>query len=295
MREACGTLYISGQEARRRGGRARPRPNLADHASCAGSDSVVVPCHNEEMNVPGLVRALTDAYDDYLHEIIIVDDASDDATAATTRALARSTTRASVSSSATRRAASGGRCETATPPPPGTYILSMDCDFELIVPELRDLFDAIAAGRDGAIGSRFSHDSILVNYPFAKIVANRAFHLLARLVLRRPVRDISNNLKLYRPTSSASSRSGARTSRRTRDGAPAARCRPRHRRGADLLDRPQRRHGRPRAFAWPAWRRATCGRWPTCCATASRPPATPGGWSRRRSSRHTPPRAMAAS
>ena len=54
----------------------------------------------------------------------------------------------------------------------------MDCDFELIVPELRDLFDAIAAGHAGAIGSRFSHESVLINYPFAKIVANRAFHLL---------------------------------------------------------------------------------------------------------------------
>ena len=80
----------------------------------------------------------------------------------------------------------------------GRYVLSLDCDFVLIVPELRDLFDAVAAGRDGAIGSRFSHESILVNYPLPKIVANRAFHLLLRLFLRRPVRDVSNNLKLYR-------------------------------------------------------------------------------------------------
>ena len=56
----------------------------------------------------------------------------------------------------------------------------------------------IAAGHAGAIGSRFSHESVLINYPFAKIIANRGFHLLVRLVLQRPVRDISNNLKLYR-------------------------------------------------------------------------------------------------
>jgi hypothetical protein len=77
-------------------------------------------------------------------------------------------------------------------------VLSLDCDFAQIVPELRDLFDAVAAGRDGAIGSRFSHESILVNYPLAKIVANRGFHVLLRLLVRRPLRDISNNLKLYR-------------------------------------------------------------------------------------------------
>ena len=80
----------------------------------------------------------------------------------------------------------------------GSYILSMDCDFEPIVPELRDLFDVVAQGHDGAVGSRFSHDSILINYPFFKILANRGFHLLVRLLLGLKVRDISNNLKLFR-------------------------------------------------------------------------------------------------
>jgi hypothetical protein len=74
----------------------------------------------------------------------------------------------------------------------------MDCDFVVLVPELRDLFDAVAAGHDGAIGSRFSHESVLVNYPFFKVVCNRAFHALVRLVLVRGVRDLSNNLKVYR-------------------------------------------------------------------------------------------------
>jgi hypothetical protein len=64
--------------------------------------------------------------------------------------------------------------------------------------ELRDLFDVVAQGHAGAIGSRFSHESVLINYPFPKIIANRAFHLLVRLVLRRRIRDVSNNLKLYR-------------------------------------------------------------------------------------------------
>ena len=31
----------------------------------------------------------------------------------------------------------------------------MDCDFVMLVPELRDLFEQVANGHDGAIGSRF--------------------------------------------------------------------------------------------------------------------------------------------
>ncbi len=196
VREACGTLYISGKKPGDEAAR-RPRPNLAEYRELAGSVSVVVPCRDEEMNVPGLVRALTDAYDDYLKEIIIVDDSSDDATAATTRALGDRDPRVRLLErdppGGVGRALRDGYAAAT-----GDLILSMDCDFQVIVPELRDLFDAIAAGREGAIGSRFSHDSILVHYPFAKIVANRAFHVIARLALRRPLRDISNNLKLYR-------------------------------------------------------------------------------------------------
>jgi glycosyltransferase involved in cell wall biosynthesis len=143
------------------------------------------------------VQALTSTYDEYLHEIIIVNDGSDDATAETTREVARTEPRVKLID---RRAPHGvgHALRDGYAAATGEYILSMDCDFRLIVPELRDLFDAIAEGCDGAIGSRFSRESILVNYPFAKILANRGFHLAVRLLLSRRVRDVSNNLKLYR-------------------------------------------------------------------------------------------------
>jgi hypothetical protein len=74
----------------------------------------------------------------------------------------------------------------------------MDCDFEHLLPEFRDLFDCAVEGYDVVVGSRFSRHSVLLNYPFFKIVANRGFHLLARLLLRRNFRDLTNNLKLMR-------------------------------------------------------------------------------------------------
>jgi dolichol-phosphate mannosyltransferase len=74
----------------------------------------------------------------------------------------------------------------------------MDCDFARLLPEFRDLFDAAVEGYDVVVGSRFSRHSVLLNYPFLKIVANRGFHLLARLLLLRKFRDLTNNLKLMR-------------------------------------------------------------------------------------------------
>ena len=78
------------------------------------------------------------------------------------------------------------------------YILSMDCDFVEILPLLRLLFRAVAIGRDGAIGSRFSRESILINYPFLNLLCNRLCHVLIKLFLVSTVGGITTSLKLYR-------------------------------------------------------------------------------------------------
>jgi hypothetical protein len=62
-------------------------------------------------------------------------------------------------------------------------LLSMDCDFQHLLPEVRDLFDAAASGYDVVIGSRFSRLSVLLNYPSKRlslIVDSRAGSILLR-------------------------------------------------------------------------------------------------------------------
>jgi ubiquinone/menaquinone biosynthesis C-methylase UbiE len=194
VKELCGTLYIWLVKP---GGGARPPVDLAVHAELFGSTSFVVPCHNEEMNVERVVEAILRHYDRYVHEIVIVNDNSTDRTADVTRAIMAREPRVKLvdrkpPNGVGRALADGYAAAT------GRYILTMDCDFVLILPEFRDLFERVAGGADGAIGSRFSYESVLINYPFFKIVCNRAFHLLVNLLLLRGVRDVSNNLKLYR-------------------------------------------------------------------------------------------------
>ena len=197
MRELCGTLYIWARKPGVRRSRL-PNVNLATHASLHGSTSVVIPCHNEATTLPA-ARARR----------------SSTRTTTTSTRSSSSTTRARTRPRTSRGALAaqdprvrliqrtsdpgvGGALQAGYAAATGRYVLSLDCDFVLIVPELRDLFDAVAEGRDGAIGSRFSHQSVLVNYPLPKILANRAFHLLLRPFVGRRVRDVSNNLKLYR-------------------------------------------------------------------------------------------------
>jgi dolichol-phosphate mannosyltransferase len=194
VNELCGTLYIW---ARKPGGGTRPRVDLGTRAELFGSTSVVVPCHNEEMNIPGLVESLLGFYGRYIHEIIIINDNSNDNTSAVARRVAAAEPRVKVidrkpPNGVGRALRDGYRLAT------GRYILTMDCDFVAILPEFKDLFEAIASGKDGAIGSRFSYESVMINYPFFKILCNRAFHWIAGVVLPNKFRDISNNLKIYR-------------------------------------------------------------------------------------------------
>ena len=176
LKELCGTLYIRAQKPGSEEARTpSTRVSRLIHG-LFGSTSFGIPCHNEQMNVERLVDALVRFYGPYIHEIVIVNDNSRDRTAEVTREVAKREPRVKL---VDRKPPNGvglalrDGYAAAT----GRYILSMDSDYVQILPEFRDMFDAIARGRDGAIGSRFSHDSLLINYPFFKIFCNRSFHL----------------------------------------------------------------------------------------------------------------------
>ena len=118
----------------------------------------------------------------YQHEIVIVDDNSTDHTAEDAAAVARDEPRVKL----VKRNPPGGvgrALRDGYAAASGKYILSIDCDFITIASEFKGLFDAVAEGYDGAIGSRFSSESALVRYPFLKILCNRGYHLLLNLLL----------------------------------------------------------------------------------------------------------------
>jgi dolichol-phosphate mannosyltransferase len=195
IRTLAGSILVHGQKPPRFV--ERPAVSLAFHAELKRSLSVVVPCYNEEMNVPSLVDGLRRFYDDYLNEIILVDDNSKDGTAAVIRRLAENDSRIRLLSrtgpnGVGRALREGYRAATSR------YVLTMDCDFQHLLPDISDLFDAAVEGYDVVVGSRFSRHSVLLNYPFGKILANRGFHLIAQFLLVRRFRDLTNNLKLFR-------------------------------------------------------------------------------------------------
>lgn len=195
VRTLAGSILVHAQKPAEES--SQPVTSLCEHECLRRAVSVVIPCHNEETNVQPLVSRLLGLYGDYLHEVILVDDNSRDSTASVIQSLAAQNPIVKPvircpPNGVGRALVDGYRAAT------GRYVLSLDCDFMHLLPEIRDLFDAAAKGCDVAVGSRFSRHSVLLNYPFLKIVANRGFHALAQIAFHRRFRDLSNNLKLLR-------------------------------------------------------------------------------------------------
>jgi SAM-dependent methyltransferase len=193
VRNLAGTILLQAQ--RPPGDLSRPAVRMAEHTELFNAISVVVPCHNEEMNVGPLARGLLEHYDEYVYEIVLVDDNSSDRTRHVIQQLAALEPRIrpivrSPPGGVGLALRDGLRAAT------GKFVLLMDCDFLHILPELRDMFDAAAAGSDAVLGSRFSRESVLINYPLQKILCNRTFHFLTSLLFHRRLRDLTNNLKL---------------------------------------------------------------------------------------------------
>ena len=195
VRSFAGTLLIHAQKPPRQ--IERPIRSLAGVEQLRHAVSFVIPCHNEAMNILPLVKGIEDLYGDYVHEIVLVDDNSRDGTRQVIESVARDNPRIKpvyrVPPNGVGRAISDGM-KAAT----GQWVLSLDCDFQHLLPDLCEIFTAAGQGYDVIVGSRFSPNSILLNYPFMKILANRGFDGLAQVLLLRRFRDLTNNLKLLK-------------------------------------------------------------------------------------------------
>lgn len=195
VRRLAGSILVHAQRPPRQ--KEAPKVSLFAHESLRGAVSVVIPCHNEEMNVAPLMQRILDLYGDYIHEIIPVNDGSQDRTGEVIGKVAENDKRVKPLHRAPPNGV-GLAIADGLAAASGRYVLTMDCDFQHLLPEFRDLLDGVAEGYDVVIGSRFSRHSVLLNYPFLKIVANRAFHTLAMLLFRLRIRDVTNNLKIMR-------------------------------------------------------------------------------------------------
>lgn len=161
--------------------------------------SVVIPAHNEEVNLPPTVSELQDTLrrEGIPYELILVNDCSSDGTA---RVIAEM-----------MAADPGIRTVNRTPPGgfgrairTGLSIVSGDIVVIYMADKSDDPDDAvryyrkIAEGYDCVFGSRFRKGSNVQNYPTVKLVTNRIVNRCIQAMFFCRFNDLTNAFKAYR-------------------------------------------------------------------------------------------------
>ncbi len=164
--------------------------------------SVILIAHNEEQAIGRMLEGLLANYDQEILEIIVVDDASNDRTAEIVEDWSKRNAKVILIKRTppcgVGRALKAGFNRIN---PKAESVLSMDSDFVENIGQVRALISAFDQQRcDGVIGSRFIKGGKVVGYPFPKLLMNRLFHWVVRIIFRIKQNDITNNFKLYRAT-----------------------------------------------------------------------------------------------
>lgn len=164
------------------------------------SISIVIPAYNESARLgPTLGRVLNfarmQAWD---AEVIVVDDGSRDGTADLVRNFARTNPMVRLVQNPGNRG-KGYSVRNGVLNAQGAVILFTDADLSAPIEEAPKLLEAIEAGADVAIGSRWMRSELQTQrQSIARQAMGRAFNLLLRILLSLPFKDTQCGFKAFR-------------------------------------------------------------------------------------------------
>lgn len=161
---------------------------------------VIIPTYNERENIEPIiarVRAATPEVD-----ILIADDNSPDGTGDIADTLAAADDHVHVLHRPGKQGLGAAYVAGFGWATAGGYdvVVEMDADGSHRPEELRGLLDAVDAGADLALGSRWVPGGRVVNWPLRREALSRGANLYTRLLLGMRVRDATGGFRAYRTT-----------------------------------------------------------------------------------------------
>jgi dolichyl-phosphate beta-glucosyltransferase len=162
--------------------------------------SIVIPAYNEEERLgPTLKRILGFARENRWNaELLVVNDGSSDRTAEIARSYARNTGIVRLLENPGNRG-KGYSVRNGVLNSNGEFILFTDADLSSPIEEGPKLLEALAAGADIAIGSRWARSELQTRrQSLARQFLGRVFNILLRLLLRLDFKDTQCGFKAFR-------------------------------------------------------------------------------------------------
>ena len=161
--------------------------------------SIVIPAYNESRRIPATLKAVlacirANAWD---AEVIVVNDGSADNTAEIVREFAREAPELRLIENPGNHG-KGYSVRNGMLHALGEVVMFTDSDLSSPIEEAHNLFDAIAAGADIAIGSRWlERDRQTQRQPLYRQFFGRCFNLVTRAIMRLPFADTQCGFKAF--------------------------------------------------------------------------------------------------
>ncbi len=157
---------------------------------------VVIGTYNEAENIPSLLPEILRLGDDY--SVIIVDDNSPDGTGKLVEEMKTDHLRIHIVHRESRLGYGTAYLEgfRVALEMNADYIVQMDADYSHNPQDIPRLVEA-ADGADVVIGSRYVRGGGTQGWPLRRRIISRTANLLARLILRLPIRDFTGGFKCF--------------------------------------------------------------------------------------------------
>ena len=159
--------------------------------------SILIPVKNEEFLIKKIVDQLENKLRNLSYEIIFIDDFSSDETFKVTKELIRDKPKINIYKN--ERMGLGGAITQGINNAGGEVVCIMMSDLSDSIDDLEKYYSIIKDENiDAVFGSRFIQGSKIVDYPKKKLILNRIFNIITKLLFFSNYNDFTNAFKIYK-------------------------------------------------------------------------------------------------
>jgi len=159
--------------------------------------SVIIPVRNEELLIKKIIDQLENGLQNLSYEIIFINDFSTDNTSKIIEEIIK--TKDTINLYENTKKGLGGAIIKGIDKAEGEAVCIMMSDLSDDIDDLKKYYNIIKDEKvDAVFGSRFIKESKIVNYPKKKLILNRIFNLVTKLLFVSDYNDFTNAFKIYK-------------------------------------------------------------------------------------------------
>jgi len=162
--------------------------------------SIIIPLRNEEIILKKIIEQLENKLHHLPYEIIFINDFSTDNTFSIVNELIINKSQFNLYNN--KKKGLGGAITEGINKSTGELICIMMADLSDDIDDFINYYNTITKEKiDAVFGSRFIKGSKLVNYPRKKLILNRIFNIVTKLLFMSDYNDFTNAFKIYKKNS----------------------------------------------------------------------------------------------